>query len=179
MGVLLLGRGDLHLPTEQEADEQHQQQGKEAGRQHMSDPLHQLAGGHAQPQRHEEEHQRVDDPPEHRVRPCRKIGRHRHFKGHGGGSGNAQPRADGQINQHGEQQPEGFPHGVAQLVQPVKPGDYHHAQHRQHHGGQQKAQHGRQGAASRVLSQKGWKNQVPRPEEQGKQHKADDEHFGF
>ena len=67
----------------------------------------------------------------------------------------------------------GAEHLLTQLFQAVEPGDHHNTQHRQNHRRSQKAQHGRKGLVSGVLSQKGRENQVARAKEQGKQHDAD------
>ena len=77
-----------------------------------------------------------------------------------------------EIDQQGKDDGEALAHLLPQPVQPVKAGHDYHPQHRQHHRRGQKAQHGRQGVVPGVLPQKGREDEVPRSEEQGKQHKA-------
>ena len=171
--VSLLRRRDVSLSPEQEADEQQRQQCQQRRGKSPADPIDQLSGVQAQPQGDQKEAQRIDRHPQRRIAPLRQIGRHRHFKGDGSGSGNSQSRSDGQVDQHGKHQGKARPHLPAQLFQPVKPRDHHHAKHRQHHRRYKKPDHGRQGFLPGVLPQKRRKNQISRPKKQGKQHNTD------
>ena len=145
----------------------------------MADAVNQLSGIQAQPQGDQEKPQRIGRHPQRRIAPLRQIGRHRHFKGNGGGSGNSQSRPDGQVDQHGKHQRKPRPHLFSQLFQPIEPRDHHHAKHRQHHRRREKPDHGRKGILPGVLSQKRRKNQVARPKKQGKQHNTDHQQTFF
>ena len=61
---------------------------------------------------------------------------------------------------------------AAQSFQAVKTGYDHNAQNRQNDRRSQKTRHSGQRIASRVLPQKGRKNQISRAEKQRKQHNA-------
>ena len=172
VGVALLRRRNLGFAPEQEADKQQRQQHQQHRRKAPTDAVYQLAGVQAQPERHQEKHQGIRRHPQRRIAVLRQIGGHSHLKGHGGRSGNAQSRTDGQIDQHRENQREPLAPLTAQLFQPIESGHDHHAQHRQYHRRHQKANHGREGIGSRILPQKGRKNQIPRPKEQRKKHDA-------
>ena len=168
-----LCRRDAGLSPEQEADEQQRQKRQQRRGQPPADAVNQLSGIQAQPQGDQEKPQRIGRHPQRRIAPLRQIGRHRHFKGNGSGSGNSQSRPDGQVDQHGKHQREPRPHLFSQLFQPIEPRDHHHAKHRQHHRRRKEPDHGRKGILPGVLSQKRRKNQVARPKKQGKQHNTD------
>lgn len=172
-----LGRGHVHLSPEQKANEQKYQQHQQTGGQEVADAVHQLPRCHTQPQSHQKEHQRVHQHPHGGIGTLRQIGGHRHLEGNRGGTGDAKTGPDGEIDQQGEDDGEALAHLLPQPVQPVEAGYHYHTQHRQHHRRGQKAQHGRQGVAPGVLPQKGREDEVPRSEEQGKQHKAHQQHF--
>ena len=170
--VRTLRSGEGPLSPEQEADKEKQQQEQQGRGQEIADALHQFPRIQAQPQGCQEKYQGIEQQKEPHVGRLRQIGGYGHFKRHGGGSGDAQARPDGEVNEQGEHQGESFAHMARQLVQPVEPGHHDDPQHRQKDRRDEKADHGRRGGSSRILTQKGREDQVPRSEEQGKEHEA-------
>ncbi len=104
-GGLLIGglsRGNGSLALVHEEAEEHHDQHQQRGGQEFAHPLHQFLGGQAQPQDNEEEYEGVSQHPQLHGSAGGEIGSHRHLKGDGSRSGNAQSGSNGEVDQNGE-----------------------------------------------------------------------------
>ena len=174
-----LGRGHLRLSAEQEGEKQEGQERQQTGGQEFADAVHQFVGGQRQPSGQQEKGQRVQKHEYAQRGAFRQVGGNGHLKGDRGGAGDAQAGADGQIDQHGKDHCKFGTDFSGQSVQTVEFSDHDDAHHRQDDGGDQKSQQRQRGLISGALTQKGRENQVSGAEEQGEQHKADQQLFAF
>ena len=142
----------------------------------MADPADELAWREAEPEGGEEENEGVHRHPDRDACALRKIRRDGHFKGHRGCARDAEARADGKVDQNGEDQAEAGTDLLAKPVEAVEAGDHNDAEYRQNDCREQKAEQRRNSLRTGVLAEKRRKDQISRAKEQGKQHKADQKH---
>ena len=171
-GIFRCGRGhDLAGGGYKRCNAQDGQHHNQCGGDDLADVVHQLAG--EQRQHH---HQRKVGNREDQQRLRRVAGkrRHAHFKRHRRGARGGKEGANRQVNGQAHQGASHFADGAGQCVQATADaGQCHHAQQRQAHAGQQKAQSGRPLEFASGQAHAGWEDDVASAQKERKCHEAE------